>query len=141
MGMYNMSNMKSMLGFTLIELMIAVVIIGILATIVYPSYQDSIRKSRRADAITELLKVQQLQEKWRANNTAYGAQADILGASTYTSPGGYYTVAIAGQSATAYTATATATGAQAGDSACATIVLNQDGPDKSTTAKAACWGS
>lgn len=133
-----MTDMKRMRGFTLIELMIAVAIVAILATIVYPSYQDSIRKSRRADAITSLLAVQQAQEKWRANNTTYGTATQI--GTSGTSPGGYYTVVISGQSATAYTATATATGAQAGDSACATIVLNQDGPDKSDSAKKTCWG-
>jgi type IV pilus assembly protein PilE len=37
-------------GFTLIELMIVVAVVGILAAIAYPSYQDSVRKSRRADA-------------------------------------------------------------------------------------------
>ena len=42
-------------GFTLIELMIAVAIVGILAGIAYPSYQDSVRKSRRADAQGALL--------------------------------------------------------------------------------------
>ncbi|MFI3186333.1 MAG: prepilin-type N-terminal cleavage/methylation domain-containing protein, partial [Methylococcaceae bacterium] len=46
---------QSQAGFTLIELMVTVAIVGILAAIAYPSYQDSVRKSRRADASGALL--------------------------------------------------------------------------------------
>ncbi len=50
-------------GFTLIELMIVVAVIAILAAIAYPSYQDSVRKSRRADAKAALLDLAQFMER------------------------------------------------------------------------------
>ena len=50
-------------GFTLIELLIAVAIVGIIAGIAYPSYQDQIRKSRRAQGKTELLELAQFMER------------------------------------------------------------------------------
>lgn len=58
-------------GFTLIELMIAVAVIGILAAIAYPSYQDSIRKSRRADAKATLLQAAQWMERFYTENNRY----------------------------------------------------------------------
>lgn len=124
-------------GFTLIELLIALVLVAILAAIALPSYQDSVRKSRRSDAVTALTNIQLAQEKYRANNSTYGTLAQLGLSSTSTE--GYYTLTITGNSATAFTATATAGGAQASDTACATLVLDQDGPDVSTAAKRACW--
>lgn len=51
-------------GFTLIELMIVVVIVGILAAVAYPSYQEQIRQARRADAQTSLLELAQFMERF-----------------------------------------------------------------------------
>lgn len=67
-------------GFTLIELMIVIVIVGILAMIALPAYQDYARKSRRADVLTKLMDAQLLQEKWRANNLKYATTAASVGA-------------------------------------------------------------
>lgn len=58
-------------GFTLIELMIVVAIIGILATIALPSYRKSVIRSSRAAAQAELLQLASLQEKIYLNSNAY----------------------------------------------------------------------
>jgi type IV pilus assembly protein PilE len=58
-------------GFTLIELMIVVAVIAILAAIALPSYQNSVRKSRRADAKTALLDLAARQERFYTINNAY----------------------------------------------------------------------
>lgn len=58
-------------GFTLIELMITVAIIGILAAVAYPAYSDSILKGRRAQARTALLELMQQQERYMTQFNCY----------------------------------------------------------------------
>ena len=58
-------------GFTLIELMIVVAIIGILASIAYPSYHDSVLKGRRAEARTAIAELMQQQERYMTQNNTY----------------------------------------------------------------------
>lgn len=58
-------------GFTLIELMITVAIIGILGSIAYPSYQESVRKSKRAEGRVAILQVMQQQERYMTQYNAY----------------------------------------------------------------------
>ncbi|MDO9139673.1 MAG: type IV pilin protein [Methylobacter sp.] len=127
-------------GFTLIELMITVAIIGILSTIAYPAYTDYVIRAKRSDGKAALLQVQLAQEKWRANNTTYGTLANIGVAAT--SPDGHYTVAVSGNTATAYTATATPASPFV-DAKCGALGINQAG-DKTVSGSglsaADCWG-
>jgi type IV pilus assembly protein PilE len=117
-------------GFTLIEVLIVVVIVGILAAIALPSFIDSIRDSRRADAFAALTHLQIAQERFRGNRPQFAASITAaptdyppglgLPAAAATSPRGHYTLAIDAASASGYTITATAVpgGTQAGDAGC-----------------------
>jgi type IV pilus assembly protein PilE len=119
-------------GVTLIELMIAVAIVSLLAAVVYPSFSDAIRKSRRSDAVTALNAVQTAQERWRSNQPVYadndqltlGVTADPPGLGlSATTPNGYYGLVISSPTATGYTVTAVPAegNGQAQDGACAQL--------------------
>ncbi|MCP4275818.1 MAG: type IV pilin protein [Gammaproteobacteria bacterium] len=107
-----------MRGFTLIELMIVVVIIGILSAIAFPSYMDYVRASRRNDGQTHLLDAAQKMELYYARNASYST---ALGDSNIeaTSEEGYYNgfaiTAGATGIASSYVLTITATGEQVKD--------------------------
>lgn len=91
--------------------MIAIAILAIVASLAYPSFMGSIRKSRRAEAFAALSAVQQAQERWRANNAAYASDLSAappagLGISA-TTGGGLYSISVANTSATGYQVIAT----------------------------------
>lgn len=108
-------------GFTLVELMIAVVVVSILLAIAVPSFLDSMRKGRRSEAFTALSALQQAQERYRSNNGSYASTLAAVNISTPTGPAGYYDLAIGASSATGYTITAVANGSQAKDGQCAKL--------------------
>lgn len=74
------------MGFTLIELIVVVAIIGILAAIAYPSYLDQTRKGRRAEAQALLMELAQRQQNFLMIRRRYASSLDELG---YTGAGGY----------------------------------------------------
>jgi len=122
--------LKSQKAFTLIELMIVVSIIGILAGIAYPSYQDSVIRSRRADAKGALMSFTNAMERHFTENNSYcGAGTDDNGAclsatglptifpttSPVNSTDIYYNLTLVTATATTYNLRATAVNTQAGD--------------------------
>jgi type IV pilus assembly protein PilE len=130
-------------GFTLIELMIVVAVIGILAAFVYPNYTAYVQKAKRADAKAALTALQLAQEKWRGNHSTYTETLSNIGISA-NSPDNYYTIAITVGSAsgTAYIATATAkTGtSQTKDTDCTTMTLTvAAGTPNGAYTPAVCW--
>lgn len=133
-------------GFSLIEIMIVMVIVGILGAVAYPNYIDSVRKGRRAEATSALLKLAVAQERMRANTLTYVTDMKVLdntfansGANTL--PSGLYSVIIdsATNSAFKITASEVAGKDQAADT-CGDFVITQNGPDFSGgNANRACW--
>ncbi len=136
-------------GFTLIELMIVVAVVGILGAIAYPAYQDSVRKSRRADAKAVLLEAAQWMERFYTQHSRYdqerGGGAVVLpltkAPKTGGPAGGYYTITLSAVGQDTYTLTATplATGGQNSDT-CGTMTLNNAGVKTvSSGTLAQCW--
>lgn len=136
---------QSKQGFTLIELMIAVAVIGILIAIAVPAYRDQTTKSRRADAITALEKAAARQEQYYFQYNAYTTTVNNLGGSggTLSSPEGYYTITVSQTTGQDYTLTASRvmTGPQASDTKCTTFTLDNLGVKNSTGSAGAdiCW--
>lgn len=121
----------SVAGFTLIELMIAIVIVGILAGIGYPSYQNHIRATRRADAQSDLLQLAAFMERFFTVNSSYdqdsGGNNVVLPfmSSPQNTTNTVYNITFSqGPTTTSYTLRATPTGPQNGDGF---LELTQDG--------------
>jgi type IV pilus assembly protein PilE len=118
---------RPVFGFTLIELLITMVIVGLLAFIAIPSFMDSIRKGRRAEAFVALGQIQQAQERYRANNATYASVLnDLPGHPSQTTSSGYYSITLSSVSATGYTGTAKAESTQVKDTKCATLNVKMD---------------
>jgi type IV pilus assembly protein PilE len=136
-------NLRRQLGLTLIELMVVVAIVGILAAVAYPSYQDSVRRSARADAQSDMAQIVQTAERFFTTNNRYdqdrAAVALVLPFSQSPRTGGARYTLSYNATATTYTLTATPAGGQVGD-ACGVMTINQLG---ATTPAAGsgrpCW--
>lgn len=136
-------------GFTLLELLVVAIIVGILASIAIPSYINSLRQGRRPEAKTALLDLAAREERFYTMNNYYTASASSLGYSTpfpvalgsgpdyelnVTSPTGT-------TQGTSYTLQATASGGQVND-ACGSYTLNNLGLQGNTSnslPSSSCW--
>ena len=105
-------------GFTLIEVMIVVAIVGILSSIAYPSYTEYVRKGHRANAIAGLLQVAQWMERAATATGTYPLDANFsteLKDKLKKVEGDRYEITVASADGATFTLTATPKGAQSGD--------------------------
>ena len=144
------SRRRAAAGFTLIETLATVAIVGVLASVAYPSFEGPILRARRTEALVALMKLQMAEERWHSNNRRY-ATLDELG-SAATTPTRLYTLQVVAADETGYELRATAAGAQVRDRTCRRLTLSvaganvvqASGPDADTSNDAAanrrCWG-
>jgi type IV pilus assembly protein PilE len=134
---------QSQKGFTLIELMIVVAIIGIIAAIAFPSYQNSVEGTRRAAAQGDLLELSQFMERQYTGNYDYrddvGDPPDLP---FTTSPRGggetFYNIVLQAIGQDTFVLQATPVGGQAGDD-CGVLTLDETGARGSAGPVADCW--
>lgn len=147
-------NLPRSRGFSLLELMIGIVVVGILVSIAYPAYREQVNSARRADGKAALMTLANRMERYYSEQNTYAnatvgtgnATTDI--AASNLSPEGWYTLVIAAANANSYTLQAVPRNAQAtADTRCQTLTLNNlgvkgvaAGPGGAPTATAAqCW--
>ena len=155
------SSKVSQHGFTLMELMITVAIMGILAAVAYPAYTEQVAKGRRADARTRLVAAQQWMERYYTERYSYASAGETTQNADFANQTLFVTSPPAGEGAAMYTLGVVVNGAaytltatrQAGSAmandACGDLTLTQDGTRGVTNwgskyadaaaALAACW--
>lgn len=139
-------------GFTLIELMIVVAVVGILAAIAYPSYQEHVKESRRSNARVDLLQLAQFMERYYTSNgrytvtTASNAAGPALPYDESPKDGSakYYDLSLLNNAAddlttSAYTLQAVPKGVMNGDR-CGTLTLTNAGVKGAGGDVDDCWG-
>jgi type IV pilus assembly protein PilE len=149
------SRIRSIAGFTLIELMVTIIVASILVALAVPAYTSQIRKSRRTEARTALLDLASREERFNSTNSAYTSSPADLGYSGAAWPvtvgSGYYQItavvcaavtcgADTGTGA-AFLLTAQPVAPQDKDTICGSFTLDNTGTQQvmGTATPASCW--
>ncbi len=135
-----MKHTTRQLGFTLIEVIVAMACVAVLVTVAWPSYQSLVKRSQRAQARTALLQAAHWLERAASANGSYPASTDIP-ASVLQVEGQRYQIQVS-SSPQSYTLSALPLGSQSAD-ACGTFTLNHlgvRGVQGATQSAAQCWG-
>ena len=143
-------NFQRHAGFTLVEMMCAVAVAGVLSSIAYPGFNKVLHKARRSDAHVALMTLQMAQERYRSDHMAYGSIAEI-GVPAVT-PQKHYALSIEAITDAGFKAQAIASGGQAADMRCRHLQLTVDGlnvthqsgadasVENTTEENKRCWG-
>jgi type IV pilus assembly protein PilE len=128
-------------GFTLIELMIVVAVIGLLAAIAFPSYQDSLRKGRRADAKAALLDLTQFTERYYTQNNTYSNITLPYNQTPTNGSTKYYDLSFASATQTTFTLQAAPiSGTSQANDSCGTLSITEAGVKAATGGTVSqCW--
>lgn len=116
-------------GFTLLELLIAVIIMIVLAGLALPMLQGTVERTRRAEALAQLTTARQSQLRFFVQNNAYTNNFALLDFNPNVNPAGqtpHFTYAITAANATSFTITATRNAVNGGDGA-STVTINEAG--------------
>lgn len=128
-------------GFSMIELMITMLIVGILAAIAYPSYTESVRRGQRGEARTVLLEAAQFMQRYYATRDTFEGASLPEALTRSPSSGGtqLYAISLAdGADRTTYTLQAVPQGALSEDK-CGTLTLDNTGRRGSDGGMNECW--
>lgn len=120
-------------GFTLIELVIVMVVIGIIAAIAYPSYVESLNKAKRSEGKAAMSSIAQSLERCFTRHNAYNHASCPNG--TVQSESGYYSISINAASATSYSIQAQP---NFSDSRCGQMTMNHQG-QRTSNDNSYCW--
>jgi len=137
-------------GFTLIELMLVVAILGIIAAVAIPSYLGSIQKSRRTDATETLMRLAVAQENFYMQNSRYALDITGLNNGSGDSTQGYYDITASGctdsdsiKTCFILRATAKSASVQADDKDCAIFTIDshnkRSAKNDSGVTTSDCW--
>ncbi|WP_416560944.1 type IV pilin protein [Limnohabitans sp. yimb22184] len=114
-------------GWTLAELLITMALMGLLAALALPTYQQQQRQVRRGDGQAALLQLQVDQARWRSTHDGYADTLAALGWPSDRSPQGHYQVILTEANAEGYAAQAIGLNSQAADWNCTPLRLNWQG--------------
>lgn len=131
-------------GFSLIELMMTVAIVGVLSSIAIPTYKNYSIKSHRVEGKSLIMEIMQRQEKYYTENNTYTTNLTLLGysSSTVISEQGYYSLTAAAAAdgiINNVILTAQPIGSQASDSECGSFIMNSNGQKTTSTSSTTCW--